>query len=141
MSETSDCLLCSYSCVKKLIKNTTRETYCVIYCCFDTPKSLAHAEGGVVSINTDVKSKDTGITDTRNHRHKTRDDIVPIYQQATPLAKIIERKVHHTLEYPRCVGDAEGKNFEDALKLQMSFCDSPYFLLVFASKRLVCCKQ
>ena len=38
MRETSDCLLCSYLCVKKPIKNTTSETYCVRHCCQDTPK-------------------------------------------------------------------------------------------------------
>ena len=69
MSETSDCLLCSCLCVNKLIKNTTRETYCVRHCCWDTPKRAVHAEGGAVSINTDAKSEDTEITDTRNHRH------------------------------------------------------------------------
>ena len=69
MSETSDCLLCSCLCVKKLIKNTTSETYCVRHCCYDTPKRAVHAERGAVSINTDVKSEDTEITDTRNHRH------------------------------------------------------------------------
>ena len=56
-------------CAKKLIKNTTSETYCVRHCCSDTPKRVVHAEGGAVSINTDVKSEDTEITDTRNHRH------------------------------------------------------------------------
>ena len=55
--------------MKKLIKNTTTETYCVRHCCQDTPKRAVHAEGGAVSINTDVKSEDTEITDTRNHRH------------------------------------------------------------------------
>ena len=45
------------------------ETYCVRYCCQDTPKRAVHAEGGAVSINTHVKSEDTEITDTRNHRH------------------------------------------------------------------------
>ena len=34
MRETSDCLLCSRLCVKKLIKNTTSETYCVRHCCY-----------------------------------------------------------------------------------------------------------
>ena len=29
VSETSDCLFCSCLCVKKLIKSTTSETYCV----------------------------------------------------------------------------------------------------------------
>ena len=33
------------------------------------PKRAVHAEGGAVSINTDVKSEDTEITDMRNHRH------------------------------------------------------------------------
>ena len=70
MSETSDCLLCSCLCVKKLIKNTTSETCCVKNYCQDTPKRAVHAEGGVVSINTVVKSEDTEITDTRNHRHE-----------------------------------------------------------------------
>ena len=55
--------------MNKLIKNTRSETYCMRYCCQDTPKRAAHAEGGAVSINTDVKSEDTEITDTRNHRH------------------------------------------------------------------------
>ena len=55
--------------MKKLIKNTTSETYCMRYCCQDTPKRAVHAEGGAVSINTDVKSEDTEITDTRNQRH------------------------------------------------------------------------
>ena len=70
MSETSDCLLCSCLYVKKLlINNTTSETYCVRHCCQDTSKRAVHAEGGAVSINTDVKFEDTEITDTRNHRH------------------------------------------------------------------------
>ena len=48
----------------------TRETYCVRHCCKDTPERAVHAEGGAVSIkNTDVKSEDTEITDTRNHRY------------------------------------------------------------------------
>ena len=68
MSETSDCLLCSCLCVKKLIKNTTSETYCVRHCCQDTPKRAVHAEGGAVSVTTDVKFEDTKITNTRNHR-------------------------------------------------------------------------
>ena len=33
VSETSDCLLFSCLCVKKLIKNTTSETYCVRHYC------------------------------------------------------------------------------------------------------------
>ena len=69
MSETSDCLLSSCLCVKKLIKDITSETYCVRHCCRDTPKRAVHAEGGAESINTDVKSEDTEITDTRKHRH------------------------------------------------------------------------
>ena len=68
MSETSDCLLCSCLCAKKLIKNTISETYCVRHCCQDTPKRAVQAEGRAVSINTDVKYEDTEITDTRNHR-------------------------------------------------------------------------
>ena len=55
--------------MKKLIKNITSETYCVRHWCQDTPKRTVHAERGAVSINTDVRSKDTEITDTRNHRH------------------------------------------------------------------------
>ena len=66
--ETSDCLLCSCLCVKKPMKNTTSQTYCVRHCCQDTPKRVVHVEGGAVSINTEVKSKDTEIADTRNHR-------------------------------------------------------------------------
>ena len=54
--------------MKKLIKNTLIETYCVEHCCQDTPKRAVHAEGGAVSINTKIKSEDTEITDTRNHR-------------------------------------------------------------------------
>ena len=54
--------------MKKLIKNTS-ETYCVRHCCQDTPKRAVHAEGGAASINTEVKSEDTEITDTRNPRH------------------------------------------------------------------------
>ena len=69
MRETSDCLSCSCLCVEKLIKNTTSETFCVRHCCQDTPKRAVHAEGGAVSINAEVKSEDTGITDTRNYRH------------------------------------------------------------------------
>ena len=69
MSETSDCLLCSCLCVKILIENTTSETYCVRHCCQDTPKRAVHPEGGAVSIDTDVNSEDTEITDTTNHRH------------------------------------------------------------------------
>ena len=46
-------------------------------------------------------------------RCRTRDDIVHIYQQATPLAKIGERKRRDTLEYLRCIGDAKGEGFED----------------------------
>ena len=55
--------------MKKLIKNAIIETYCVKHCCQDTPKRAVHAEGGAVSINTKIKSEDTEITDTRNHRH------------------------------------------------------------------------
>ena len=51
------------------MKNTIIETYCVKHCCQDTPKRAVHAEGGAVSINTKIKSEDTEITDTRNHRH------------------------------------------------------------------------
>ena len=40
------------------------------HCCQDTPKRAVHAERGAVSINTEVKSEDTEITDTRNHRHR-----------------------------------------------------------------------
>ena len=58
--------------VKKLIKDTIIETYCVRHCCQDTPKRSVHAEGGDVSTNTEVKSEDTEITDTRSHRHLTR---------------------------------------------------------------------
>ena len=51
-------------------KNEIIETYCLRHCCQDnTPKCAAHAGGGAVSINTKVKSEDTEITDTRNHRH------------------------------------------------------------------------
>ena len=55
-------------CVKKLMKNTIIETYCVKHCCQDTPKRAVHAEGGAVSINTKIKSEDTEITDTRYYR-------------------------------------------------------------------------
>ena len=51
-------------------KNTIIETYCVKHCCQDMPKRAVHAEGGAVSINTKVKSEDTAITDTRNHRQR-----------------------------------------------------------------------
>ena len=66
MSETSDCLLCSCLCVKKLIKNTTSETFMC------ETLLLEYAEACCArwrSINTDVKSEDTEITDTKNHRH------------------------------------------------------------------------
>ena len=59
--------LCSCLCVKKLIKNTTNETYCMRHCCQDTPKRVLHAEGGAVSINTEENSENTEFTDTRNH--------------------------------------------------------------------------
>ena len=72
MSETSDCLLCSCLCVKKVIMNTTSETYCVRHCCQDTPKRAVHAEGGAVSIYEDIKSEDREITDTRDHGHGKR---------------------------------------------------------------------
>ena len=68
LSETSDCLFCSCLCVKNLIKKTTRETFCVRHCCQDTPKRAVQADGGAVSINTEVKSENTEITETRNHR-------------------------------------------------------------------------
>ena len=55
--------------MKKLIKNTVVETYCLRHCCQDTSKRAVHAEGGAVSINTKVKSENTEITDARNHRH------------------------------------------------------------------------
>ena len=55
--------------MEKLIKNTIIETYCLRHCCKDTPKRAVHAEGGALSINTEVKSEDTEIPDTRNHRH------------------------------------------------------------------------
>ena len=58
--------------MKKLIQNTTNETYCVRHCCQDTPKRAVHAEGGAILINTDVKSEDTEIADTRNHRQSRR---------------------------------------------------------------------
>ena len=54
--------------MKRILSN---ETYCVRHCCYDTPKRAVHAEGGAVSINTDIKSEDTKITDTRNHRSST----------------------------------------------------------------------
>ena len=57
MSETSDCPLLSCLCVKKLIKNTTSESYCVRDCCQDTPKRAVHVQGGAVSINTSVFSR------------------------------------------------------------------------------------
>ena len=60
--------LCSCLCVEKLIKNTIIETYCLRHCRQDTPKRVVHAKGGAVSINTKVKSEDTEITDSRNHR-------------------------------------------------------------------------
>ena len=37
------------------------------HCCQDTPTRAVYAEGGVVPINTDVKSEGTEITDTKNH--------------------------------------------------------------------------
>ena len=49
--------------MKKLIKNTTSETYYVRHCCQDTPKRAVHAEGGAVTINTKVKSEDIEIAD------------------------------------------------------------------------------
>ena len=51
------------------MKDTIIETYCLRHCCQDTPKRAVHAEGGAVSINTNVKSEDTEITDARNHGH------------------------------------------------------------------------
>ena len=69
MRETLDCLLCSCLCVKKLRINTASDTYGVRHCCQDTLKRAVHAEGGAVSINREVKSEDTEIADTRNHRH------------------------------------------------------------------------
>ena len=59
------------------MKNTIIETYCVRHCCQDTPKRAVHAEGGTVSINTEVKSEDTEITDARNHRQCVRLDPLP----------------------------------------------------------------
>ena len=50
--------------MKKLIKNTITETYCVKHCYQDTPKRAVHAEEGAVSIKTKIKSEDTEITDT-----------------------------------------------------------------------------
>ena len=55
--------------MKKLIKNTTIETYCVKNCCQDTPKRAVHAAGGAVSIDTRITSEDTEIPGTINHRH------------------------------------------------------------------------
>ena len=55
--------------MEKLIKNTIIKTYCLRHCCQGTPKRAIRAEGGAVSMNTKVKSEDTEITDTRNHRH------------------------------------------------------------------------
>ena len=54
--------------MEKLIKKTIVKTYCLRHCCQDTPERAVHAEGGAISINTEVKSEDTEITDTRNHR-------------------------------------------------------------------------
>ena len=54
---------------KLKIKNTIIGIYCLRHCCQDTPKRAVHPEGGAVSINAKVKSEDTEITDTRNHRH------------------------------------------------------------------------
>ena len=72
--------------MKKLIKNTIIETYCVKHCCQDTPKRVVHAEGGAVSINTKIKSEDTEITDTRNHRHTTgEENIYFLYQGHSSL--------------------------------------------------------
>ena len=34
-----------------------------------TSKQAVHAEGGSVSVNTELKSEDTEITDTINYRH------------------------------------------------------------------------
>ena len=70
--------------MKKLIKNTTRGTYYMRHCCQDTPKRAVHAEGGAVSINTEVKSEDTEITDTRNHRHVRPDEPVLIGGEKVP---------------------------------------------------------
>ena len=58
--------------MENLIKNTITKTYCLRHCCQGTPKRAVHGEGGAVSINTKVKSEDTEITDTRNHRHSVR---------------------------------------------------------------------
>ena len=55
--------------MEELIKKAIIETYCVKHCCQDTPKRAVHAEGGAVLVNTKIKSEDTEITDTRNHRH------------------------------------------------------------------------
>ena len=48
--------------MKKLIRNTIIETYCVKHCCQDTPKRAVHAEGGSVSINTKVKPEESRST-------------------------------------------------------------------------------
>ena len=53
--------------MEKLIKNTIIKTYCLRHCCQGTPKRAVHAEGGGVSMDTEEKSEDTEITDTRNH--------------------------------------------------------------------------
>ena len=53
----------------KLIKNTITETYCVKHCYQDTPKHAVYGEEGAVSIKTKIKSEDTEITDTKDHRH------------------------------------------------------------------------
>ena len=58
--------------MEKLIKKTIFKTYCLRHCCQGTPKRAVHAEGGAVSINTEVKSEDTEITVVRNHRHYNR---------------------------------------------------------------------
>ena len=53
---------------------------------------------------------------------RARDYVVHIYQHATRLAKIGERKGHGTLEYPRCIRDAKGKDFENIFAFRCYKC-------------------
>ena len=54
--------------MEKLIKNTIIKTYCLRHCCQGTPTRAVHAKGGAIPINTKVKSEDTEIPDSGNHR-------------------------------------------------------------------------
>ena len=72
--------------MKKIMKNATSETYCVRHCCKDTPKRDVYAEGGAVSINTDVKYEDTEITDTRSQTYSLSEN--NIFYAVTQAAQI-----------------------------------------------------